>query len=84
MKKYWDKFVNLWTVDGSDKAVRSLVKAYTYRCCGTFTTMCISYYFTRRWIVSLSIGATEMVIKPLVYWSHERVWQTVKWAKKSV
>lgn len=82
MKNIWNKFVSFWQTEGSDLAVRSLVKAYTYRCCGTCTTMCISYYFTRKWIISFSIGAIEMIIKPFVYWSHERVWQTVKWGRK--
>jgi uncharacterized membrane protein len=32
-------------------------------------------------IVSLSIGATEMIVKPFIYWCHERVWSRVNWGR---
>jgi uncharacterized membrane protein len=32
-------------------------------------------------VISLGIGATEMVIKPFIYWCHERLWNKVKWGK---
>lgn len=70
-----------WVLNSSDTPIRSLVKAYSYRCCGTLTTIIISYVITGKIIISLGIGATEMVIKPLIYWCHERVWNKVKWGK---
>jgi uncharacterized membrane protein len=44
----------------------------------------ISYVVTGEIVVSLAIGATEMIIKPFVYWCHERVWNKIKWAKSPI
>ena len=77
------RFVESWALNNSETAWRSLVKAYSYRCCGTMTTIVISYAITGQFIVSLGIGATEMIVKPFIYWCHERVWSRVKWGKTS-
>jgi uncharacterized membrane protein len=76
------RFVKSWALNNGETAVRSLVKAYSYRCCGTLTTIIISYVITGQFILSLGIGATEMVIKPFIYWLHERVWSRVRWGQK--
>ena len=75
------RFVKSWALNNNESAVRSLVKAYSYRCCGTLTTIVISYIITGKLVISLAIGATEMVIKPFIYWCHERVWSRVKWGR---
>jgi hypothetical protein len=76
------RFVKSWALNNTETAVRSLVKAYSYRCCGTVTTIVISYIITGQFIVSLGIGATEMIVKPFIYWPHERVWSRVNWGRK--
>ena len=55
------RFVESWALNNNETAVRSLVKAYSYRCCGTLTTMAINYVITGQLVVSLAIGATEMI-----------------------
>jgi uncharacterized membrane protein len=75
------KFVQSWFLNNGETAVRSLAKAYSYRCCGTLTTIVISYAITGHFIVSLSIGATEMIVKPFIYWCHERGWSRVNWGR---
>ena len=65
----------------SDTPLRSLVKAYSYRCCGTLATIIISYILSGQIILSLGIGLTEMVIKPFIYWLHERGWARIKWGR---
>jgi uncharacterized membrane protein len=75
------RFVKSWDLNNSETALRSFAKAYSYRCCGTLTTIVISYIVTGHIVVSLAIGATEMVIKPFIYWCHERVWSRVNWGK---
>lgn len=77
------RFVKSWALSNSETAVRSLVKAYSYRCCGTVTTIVISYAITGQLVISLGIGATEMIVKPFIYWLHERVWSRVKWGHVS-
>ena len=76
------RFVKSWALNSTESAVRSLVKAYSYRCCGTVTTVVISYAITGQLIVSLGIGAVEMIVKPAVYWMHERVWSRIKWGRQ--
>lgn len=77
------KFIEKWELNNTETATRSLVKAYSYRCCGTITTIIISYIMTGHLVVSLAIGATEMIVKPFIYWCHERVWSRVKWGRKT-
>jgi len=43
--------------------------------------MIISYAVTGKIVVSLAIGGTEMVVKPLIYWCHERFWNKIVWGK---
>jgi uncharacterized membrane protein len=53
---------------------RHIAKTITYRLLGTLTTFIISYIFTGSITVSGAIGFIELVLKPLVYFIHERVW----------
>ncbi len=75
------RFVNKWALNNSETALRSLAKAYSYRCCGTLTTIVISYIITGQIVVSLAIGFTEMILKPFIYWAHERIWSRVGWGR---
>lgn len=61
---------------------RHIAKAITYRMLGTLQTLVISYIFTGSFIISSSIGITELCIKPLNYFIHERIWY--KWIKFGV
>ena len=74
-------FINNWKLNNSETALRSFVKAYSYRCFGTLTTIIISYFITGKFIVSLGVGAAEMIVKPFIYWCHERVWNKIKWGR---
>ena len=76
------RFVNKWALNSHETALRSLVKAYSYRICGSLTTVIISYVITGQIVISMAIGATELVIKPFVYWMHERVWSRVGWGRR--
>ena len=76
------KFVKSWDLNNGESGLRSLVKAYSYRMCGTTTTVIISYIVTGKVVVSLTIGASEIVIKPFVYWLHERIWNKISWGRK--
>jgi uncharacterized membrane protein len=79
MQSLLQRFVKSWALNNGETGLRSLVKAYSYRMCGTTTTIVISYIVTGKIIISLAIGATEIVVKPFVYWCHERAWNKVKW-----
>jgi uncharacterized membrane protein len=53
---------------------RHIAKAITYRILGSITTFMISFIFTGSVIVSGSISFVELIIKPINYFIHERVW----------
>ena len=53
---------------------RHIAKAISYRMLGTLQTCLISYYFTGSFVVAGSVGATELFLKPFMYFLHERVW----------
>lgn len=77
------RFVKTWDLRNGESGIRSLVKAYSYRMCGTATTIIISYVVTGKIIISLAIGTTEIVVKPFIYWCHERVWNKITWGNTS-
>jgi uncharacterized membrane protein len=53
---------------------RHIAKAISYRMLGTLQTCVISYFFTGSFIIAGSVGATEIILKPFMYFLHERVW----------
>ena len=61
------------------KIKRHIAKAISYRIVGTFQTMIIGYIFTGNLIIASSMGIVEILIKPMIYFLHERVWY--KWIK---
>ena len=60
---------------------RSVVKAVSWRILGTFATSVIVFIFTRRWGLSLFVGAMEFVSKIGLFWIHERVWDRLKYGR---
>ncbi len=71
----------------TDAHYRSVVKAITWRFLATTTTMLIVYLFTGKLVLTLSVGAVEVVLKLLIYYIHERVWQYVplgRWSRLKV
>lgn len=55
---------------------RHVLKAVSYRALGSLQTCLISYFFTGNFWVAGSIGLTEICIKPIIYFFHERAWYT--------
>jgi uncharacterized membrane protein len=55
---------------------RHVLKAVSYRALGSLQTCLISYFFTGNFWVAGSIGLTEICIKPIIYFLHERAWYT--------
>ena len=51
---------------------RHILKTVSYRILGSFQTFLISYFFTGNFWVAGSVGLTEICIKPIIYFLHER------------
>ncbi len=60
---------------------RSIIKAVTYRLCAAVTTTLIVYVFTRKWMLSLGVGAAELIAKIIFFYVHERIWEKISWGK---
>jgi len=62
--------------------IRSFTKALSWRILGTADTMLISWFITGEITMAISIGSIEVVTKMILYYGHERFWNTIKWQKK--
>ncbi|NNC51386.1 MAG: DUF2061 domain-containing protein [Flaviramulus sp.] len=65
----------------SEKPVRSMVKSLSWRTIGTLDTILISWLITGKFDLALSIGGIELVTKMVLYFFHERIWNSIKWGK---
>ena len=65
----------------SEKPIRSIAKAFSWRVIGTVDTLIISYLLTGEFSVAASIASIDFVTKMILYFFHERFWNLVKWGK---
>lgn len=66
----------------TDSPSRSVVKSISWRILGTLDTFLISWIVTGETSVAFSIGSIELITKMLLYFFHERIWNTIKWGKR--
>jgi uncharacterized membrane protein len=53
---------------------RHIAKAMSYRLLGSLQTIIIGYILTGNVYISSAVGLIELIIKPVIYFIHERVW----------
>ncbi len=53
---------------------RHILKTISYRILGTLTTVIIAYSLGASLKVSSMLGVGELVLKPVIYFLHERFW----------
>ena len=58
---------------------RHLVKTISYRVIGTITTVIVSYSLGASNEISSLLGLSELILKPVLYFLHERIYY--KWIK---
>ena len=54
--------------------LRHILKTISYRILGTLTTVTLAYSLGASLQVSSLLGIGELVLKPVIYFLHERVW----------
>ena len=64
-----------------EKPIRSVVKSISWRIIGTIDTMIISWIVTGKLNTALLIGGVEVITKMVLYFFHERIWNSIKWGK---
>ena len=53
---------------------RHLLKAMTYRVITSSVTIYATYLITGNITMGLSVGVVELLVKPVIYYFHERIW----------
>lgn len=56
---------------------RHIAKAISYRLLGSVQTVIIGYILTGSVYISSIAGGVELIVKPVLYYIHERIWY--KW-----
>jgi uncharacterized membrane protein len=65
----------------SEKPVRSIAKALSWRIVGTLDTLVVSYFVTGKLVLAASIASVDFLTKLVLYFFHERIWNKIKWGK---
>jgi len=65
----------------SESPKRSIAKSISWRIVGTLDTILISWVVTGTLSLAFSIGLVELVTKMVLYFFHERIWNSIKWGK---
>jgi len=64
-----------------EKRVRSLLKAISWRIVATSTTMFLVFLFTGNLVLSVGVGSLELLLKLVLYYVHERIWNRSNFGK---
>jgi len=65
----------------SEKPLRSIAKALSWRIVGTLDTLVVSYFVTGKIVLAASIATVDFLTKLVLYFFHERIWNKIKWGK---
>ncbi len=65
----------------SESPKRSIAKSVSWRAIGTLDTILISWIVTGTLALAFSIGFIELITKMILYFFHERIWNTISWGK---
>jgi uncharacterized membrane protein len=63
---------------------RSLAKALTYRVWQSLNTFLISWVITGKIDIAIAIVSIEIVLKIIIYFFHELIWNKINWGVKNV
>ncbi|PIB28441.1 hypothetical protein BFP77_09720 [Maribacter sp. 4U21] len=65
----------------SERPIRSVAKAVSWRIIGTLDTLLISFLLTGEVAIAASIASIDFVTKMFLYFFHERLWNKINWGK---
>ena len=66
-----------------EKHARTVFKTLSWRIFATSATLLLVYVFTEDIVISASISITEIVVKTIIYYVHERVWDKTNFGRKN-
>jgi uncharacterized membrane protein len=62
------------TVKEESVLTRHILKTISYRMIGTITTVSVAYILGASMELSSLLGIGELLLKPIIYFFHERIW----------
>ena len=60
---------------------RSIIKSISWRIIATTVTILLAYIWFGEWASSISLGLAANGIKALLYYFHERGWNSINWGR---
>ncbi len=69
---------------GIESRKRSLTKSISWRIIATTITMLVSFMWLGEWTTAIALAITANVIKGLLYYIHERVWNRTDFGREKV
>jgi len=64
-----------------DSKARSVTKAITWRIFALFTTVLLAFCVTFEISVALTVGILDSLTKMVLYYFHERAWNSTRWGR---
>ncbi len=61
---------------------RSIAKSIVWRIICILVSIVVSYLLTSRWDIAIAIGSIYNIITMVLYYFHERMWNSIKWGKQ--
>ena len=65
----------------TDLKKRTIAKTMTWRVTASLTTFLIAWILTGDLLIGATIGSIEAIAKIFLYYFHERIWNSINWAK---
>ena len=58
--------------------LRDMLKTLSYRIIGSATSFILTYLATNDYKVGIGVGLGDFLIKPMIYFAHERIWRKIE------
>lgn len=81
LRYFLGKAINYFNNKPKEKAYRSFIKAVTWRIIGSFSLVFVSYLFTGKFTISVALGLIDVIANLLLYFFHERIWESIAWGR---
>ena len=67
-----------------ESSIRSVVKALVWRFIATLTTTILVFVFTDQLDLAITVGIGDALVKMVLYFAHERVWNRLEFGRQLV
>jgi uncharacterized membrane protein len=65
-----------------ERHTRTVFKTLSWRIVATSSTLLFVYLFTRDIVITAGVSITEIAVKTIIYYLHERLWNTINFGRK--